>query len=77
METIDNGDLTIKNIPLKIQKINALIERLTKARDNEFTTIKERIAMNTEIQKIEIRRNNYNYKYDTWKTLKDEDIQDP
>lgn len=74
MQEIDNGDLTIKNIPLKIQKINALIERLTKARDNEFTTIRERIAMSKEIQKIEIRRNNYNYKYDTWKTLSDEHL---
>ena len=74
MQEIDNGDLTIKHIPLKIQKITALIERLTKARDNEFTTIKERIAMNTEIQKIEIRRNNYNYKYDAWKTLIDEHL---
>ena len=35
MELIDNGDLTIKNISLKIQKITALIERLTKARDNK------------------------------------------
>ena len=77
MQEIDNGDLTIKNILLKIQKITALIERLTKERDNEFTTIREKIAMSKEIQKIEIRRNNYNYKYDTWKTLRDEDIQDP
>ena len=76
MQEIDNGDLTIKNIPLKIQKITALIERLTKERDNEFTTIRERIAISKEIQKIEIRRNNYNYKYDTWKTLSDEHLID-
>ena len=36
MELIDDRDLTMKNIPLKIQKITALIERLTKARDNEL-----------------------------------------
>ena len=76
MQEIDNGDLTIKNILLKIQKITALIERLTKERDNEFTTIGERIAMSKEIKKIEIRRNNYNYKYDTWKTLSDEHLID-
>ena len=74
MQEIDNGDLTIKNILLKIQKITALIERLTKERDNEFTTIRERIAISKEIQKIEIRRNNYNYKYDTWNTLSDEHL---
>ncbi len=37
MQEIDNGDLTIKNIPFKIQMIKELIEQLKKEREDDFT----------------------------------------
>ncbi len=54
MQEIDNGDLTIKNIPFKIEMIKALIEKLKKEPGNN----------QREIQRIKIRLNNYNNKYD-------------
>ena len=61
MQAIDNGDLTIENIAYKIQMIKALLEKLKNEQDNKFTN-------NKEIQRIQIRLNNYNNKYDWWKS---------
>ena len=59
MELIDNGDLNIKNISIKIEMIKALIEKLKKEPVNN-------VSNNKEIQRIQIRLNNYNNKYDHW-----------
>ena len=59
MELIDNGDLNIKNISFKIEMIKALIEKLKKEPGNN-------VSNNKEIQRIQIRLNNYNNKYDHW-----------
>ena len=74
MQTIDNGDLTIENIPFKIQMIKELIEQLKKEREDDFTNEKERNGITKEIQRIEIRLNNYNNKYDWWKSIRDEEL---
>ena len=66
MDLIDIGDLYIDNIAYKIQMIKALIEQLKTAPRNNVTN-------NKEIQRIQIRLNNYNNKYDWWKTSKDAD----
>ena len=66
MQEIDNGDLTIENIPFKIQMIKELIEQLIKEREDDFTNEKERNGITKEIQRIEIRLNNYNNKFDHW-----------
>ena len=72
MQAIDNGDLTIENIPFKIQMIKELIEQLKKEREDDFTNEKERNGITKEIQRIQIRLNNYNNKYDWWKSTRDE-----
>ena len=59
MELIDNGDLTIENISYKIEMIKALIEKLKQEPVNN-------VKNNKEIQRIQIRLNNYNNKYDRW-----------
>ena len=66
MQAIDNGDLTIDNIADKIQMIKALLEKLKNEQDNKFTN-------NKEIQRIQIRLNNYNHKYDWWISSQDAD----
>ena len=71
MELIDNGDIHIDNIAYKIQMIKELIEQLKKEREDDFTNEKERNEITKEIQKIQIRLNNYNNKYDLWKSLRD------
>ena len=67
MELIDNGDLTIENISYKIEMIKALIEKLKKEPVNN-------VKNNKEIQRIQIRLNNYNNKYDWWKSIRDEEL---
>ena len=74
MEEIDNGDLNIKNISFKIQMIKELIEQLKKEREDDFTNEKERNGITKEIQRIEIRLNNYNNKFDWWKSIRDEEL---
>ena len=74
MELIDNGDLTIENISYKIEMIKALIEQLKKEREDDFTNEKERNGITKEIQRIQIRLNNYNNKYDWWKSIRDEEL---
>jgi hypothetical protein len=49
MQAIDNGDLTIENIPFKIQMIKELIEQLKKERQDDFTNEKERNGIKKEI----------------------------
>ena len=67
MELIDNGDLNIKNISYKIEMIKALIEKLKKEPVNN-------VSNNKEIQRIQIRLNNYNNKYDWWKSTRDAEL---
>ena len=67
MDLIDNGDLTIENIPFKIEMIKALIEKLKKEPVNN-------VSNNREIQRIQIRLNNYNKKYDWWKLSRDAEL---
>ena len=74
MELIDNGDLTIENISYKIEMIKELIEQLKKDREDDFTNEKERNGITKEIQRISIRLNNYNNKYDWWKSIRDEEL---
>ena len=74
MELIDNGDLTIENISYKIEMIKELIEQLKKEREDDFTNEKERNGITKEIQRISIRLNNYNNKYDWWKSIRDEEL---
>ena len=71
MESIDNGDINIDNIACKIQMIIQLIEQRKKERDDDFTNEKERNEITKEIQRIQTRLNNYNYKFDLWKSLID------
>ena len=71
MELIDNGDIHIDNIAYKIQMIKELIEQLKKEREDDFTNEKERNEITKEIQRIQTRLNNYNYKFDLWKSLID------
>ena len=66
MDLIDNGDLTIDNIAYKIQMIKALLEKLKTEPVNNVTN-------NKEIQRIQIRLNNFNNKYDWWISFKDAD----
>ena len=66
MDLIDNGDLNRDNIECKIQIIKALLEKLKTEPLNNVTN-------NKEIQRIQIRLNNYNNKYDWWKSSKDAD----
>ena len=70
MELIDNGDIHIDNIAYKIQMIIELIEQLKKERDDDSTNEKERNGITKEIQRIQTRLNNYNNKFDLWKSLK-------
>ena len=74
MQAIDNGDLTIENISYKIEMIKELIEQLKKEREDDFTNEKERNGITKEIQRIQIRLNNYNNKYDWWKSIRDEEL---
>ena len=67
MELIDNGDLTIENISFKIEMIKALIEKLKEEPVNN-------VSNNKEIQRIQIRLNNYNNKYDWWKLSRDAEL---
>ena len=76
MELIDNEDIHIDNIAYKIQMIIELIEHLRKEREDDFKNEKERNGITKEIQRIQTRLNNYNYKYDIWKSLRDEDLID-
>ena len=74
MELIDDGDIHIDNIAYKIQIIKELIEQLKKEREDDFTNEKKRNEITKEIQKIQLRLNNYNYKFDLWKSLRDENL---
>ena len=66
MQAIDTGDANIENIPFKIQMIKALIEKLKIEPLNNVTN-------NKEIQRLQIRLNNYNNKYDWLKITRDAD----
>jgi hypothetical protein len=66
MQQIDNGDLNIDNIVCKMQMIKALLEKLKTEPVNN-------VKNNKEIQRIQLRLNNYNNKYDWWISSKDAD----
>ena len=66
IDLIDNGDLNIDNIAGKIQMIKALLEKLK-------TEPLNNVSYNREIQRIQIRLNNYNNKFDWWISSKDAD----
>ena len=51
-----------------------LIEQLKKEREDDFTNEKERNGITKEIQRIQIRLNNYNNKFDWWKSNRDEEL---
>ena len=51
-----------------------MIEQLKKERVDDFTNEKERNGITKDIQRIPTRVNNYNYKYDIWKALRDGDL---
>ena len=51
--------------------IKELIEQLKKEREDDFTNQKERNGITKEIQRIQTRLNNYNNKFDLWKSLID------
>ena len=67
MDLIDNGDLHIDNIAGKIQMIKALLEKLK-------TEPLNNVSNNKEIQRIQIRLNNYSNKYDWWKITRDDHL---
>ena len=67
MQAIDNGDLNIDNIACKIQMIKALLEKLK-------TEPLNNVSNNKEIQRIQIRLNNYNNKFDWWKITRDDNL---
>ncbi len=69
MEIIESEKTIKHNIGSKIAKINALIQQLIKERDDDFASEKERNNITQDIFKIKTRLNNYQYKYDTYKTL--------
>ena len=75
MQAIDNGDLTIENISYKIEMIKELIEQLKKEREDDFTNEKERNGITKEIQIIQTLLNNYNNKFDWWKSIRDEQLK--
>jgi hypothetical protein len=54
--------------------IKELIEQLKKEREDDFTNEKERNGITKEIQRIQIRLNNYNNKYDWWKLSRDAEL---
>ena len=54
--------------------IKELIEQLKKEREDDFTNEKERNGITKEFQRIQIRLNNYNNKYDWWKSIRDEEL---
>ena len=67
MQAIDNGDLNIYNIACKIQMIKALLEKLKTEPVINFLN-------NKEIQRIQIRLNNYSNKFDWWKITRDDHL---
>ncbi len=71
MVAIDNGALHIGNMAYKIQMIIELNKQLKKERDDDFTNEKARNGITKQIQRIQIRLNNYNNKYDWWKSTRD------
>ncbi len=54
--------------------IKELIEQLKKEREDDFTNEKERNGIRKEIQRIQTRFNNYNNKFDWWKSSRDEEL---
>ena len=48
-----------------------LIEQLKKEREDDFTNENERNGITKEIQRIQTQLNNYNNKFDLWKSLID------
>ena len=54
--------------PLKNPDDNTTDWKIKKKQwEDDFTNVKERNGITKEIQRIQTRLNNYNYKYDIWK----------
>ena len=51
-----------------------LIEQLNKEREDDFTNEKEKNEITKKIQRIQIRLNNCNNKYDLWKITRDDHL---
>ena len=68
MNNIDNGNITFENIVGKIQLIKIIILELNSNLKQDLTTDKERSTKSHDIQRIQMRLNNYQNKYDRWMT---------
>ena len=68
MNNIDNGNITFENIVGKIELIKIIILELNSNLKQDLTTDKERSTISHDIQRIQIRLNNYQNKYDRWMT---------
>ena len=55
-------------------KRQAAAEQLKEEIEDDFTDEKERNAITKEIQRIQTRLNNYNNKFDWWKSNRDEEL---
>ena len=66
MNNIDNGKTNACNIAEKIERIKSIILKLNMDLQQDLTTQKERSDISKAIQRIQIRLNNYQNKYDRW-----------
>ena len=66
MNNIDNGTTNFGNIAEKIEQIKQIILKLNMDLKQDLTTKKERSEISKDIQRIQIRLNNYQNKYDRY-----------
>ena len=66
MNNIDNGTTNSGNIAEKIEQIKSIILKLNMDLQQDLTTKKERSEISKDIQRIQIRLNNYQNKYDRY-----------
>ena len=66
MNNIDNGTTNSGNIAEKIEQIKSIILKLNMDLKQDLTTKKERSEISKDIQRIQIRLNNYQNKYDRY-----------
>ena len=66
MNNIDNGKTNSGNIAEKIEQIKSIILKLNMDLQQDLTTQKERSDISKDIQRIQIRLNNYQNKYDRY-----------
>ena len=68
MNNIDNGHITFENIVGKTELIKIIILQLNSDLKQDLTTDKERSTISHDIQRIQMRLNNYQNKYNRWMT---------